>query len=162
MIYIYFLTLFLHQHFQVFCLALSYQQNFFWNKNINKNLSFACSFTVNAILYSFRSYDIVKMGRARNHGGTGGHGYFPLPGEKPDYNRHVINDKTLTSLLSKSKGLKTSNKEEVNVTAESTKVNIMTQVDQKTLHVKNIKERVKMVCLIFFPVLDVPKIDATM
>ena len=26
----------------------------------------------------------------------------------------------------------------------------------------DIKERVKMVCLIFFPVLDIPKIDATM
>ena len=40
------------------------------------------------------------MGRAaRNHGGTGGHGYFPLPGERPNYNRHVINDKTLISLV---------------------------------------------------------------
>ena len=28
--------------------------------------------------------------------------------------------------------------------------------------VYDIKERVKMVCLIFFPVLDIPKIDATM
>ena len=87
------------------------------------------------------------MGRARNHGETGGHGYFPLPREKPDYNRHVINDKTLKSLLSKSKGLKTSSIEEVNVTAESTKVKIMSQVDKKTLHVKSIEERVEILCL---------------
>ena len=40
------------------------------------------------------------MGRAaRNHGGTGGHGYFPLPGEKPNYNRHIIIDQTLLSLV---------------------------------------------------------------
>ena len=41
------------------------------------------------------------MGRAaRNHGGTGGHGCVPLPGERPNYNRHVMTDKTLLSLLS--------------------------------------------------------------
>ena len=40
------------------------------------------------------------MGRAaRNHGGTGGHGCFPMPGERPNYNRHVINDKALLSLV---------------------------------------------------------------
>ena len=49
----------------------------------------------------FRSYNKVKMGRAaRNHGGTGGHGCVPLPGERPNYNRHVMSDKTLLSLVS--------------------------------------------------------------
>ena len=41
------------------------------------------------------------MGRAaRNHGGTGGHGYVPLPGERPNYNQHVMTDKALLSLVS--------------------------------------------------------------
>ena len=36
------------------------------------------------------------MGRAaRNHGGTGGHGYFPLPGERPNYNNHIMQDMVL-------------------------------------------------------------------
>ena len=39
------------------------------------------------------------MGKARNHGGTGGHGYFPLPGERPNYNLHVIADKKLLNLV---------------------------------------------------------------
>ena len=41
------------------------------------------------------------MGRAaRNHGGTGGHGCVPLPGEHPNYNRHVMTDEALMSLVS--------------------------------------------------------------
>ena len=40
------------------------------------------------------------MGRpARNHGGTGGHGCQPLPGERPDFNRHVVSDKTLQKMV---------------------------------------------------------------
>ena len=40
------------------------------------------------------------MGRAaRNHGGTGGHGCVPLPGERPDFNRHVMSDTVLLSLV---------------------------------------------------------------
>ena len=40
------------------------------------------------------------MGRAaRNSGGTGGHGYFPLPGEKPNYNRHIMTDRALFGLV---------------------------------------------------------------
>ena len=40
------------------------------------------------------------MGRpARNHGGTGGHGCHPLPGERPDFNRHVVSDKTLQKMV---------------------------------------------------------------
>ena len=36
------------------------------------------------------------MGRAaRNHGGTLGHGYFPLPGERPNYNNHIMQDMVL-------------------------------------------------------------------
>ena len=46
------------------------------------------------------------MGRARNHGGTGGHGCVPLPGERPNYNRHVMTDKTLLSLVSMNDGKK--------------------------------------------------------
>ena len=39
------------------------------------------------------------MGRpARNHGGTGGHGCFPMPGERPNFNHHVLNDKELLKL----------------------------------------------------------------
>ena len=41
------------------------------------------------------------MGRAaRNHGGTGGHGCAPLPGERPNFNRHVMSDKSLLGLVS--------------------------------------------------------------
>ena len=40
------------------------------------------------------------MGRAaRNSGGTGGHGYFPLLGEKPNYNRHIMTDRVLFGLV---------------------------------------------------------------
>ena len=39
------------------------------------------------------------MGKARNHGGTGGHGYFPLPGERPNYNLHVMADRKLLNLV---------------------------------------------------------------
>ena len=40
------------------------------------------------------------MGKAaRNHGGTGGHGYFPLPGEKRNYNRHILTDANLFGLV---------------------------------------------------------------
>ena len=40
------------------------------------------------------------MGRpARNHGGTGGHGCLPLPGERPNYSHHVMKDKTLQTLV---------------------------------------------------------------
>lgn len=43
------------------------------------------------------------MGRpARNHGGTGGHGYLPLPGERPNFHRHLLKDMTLTSLVKSS------------------------------------------------------------
>lgn len=43
------------------------------------------------------------MGRpARNHGGTGGHGCLPLPGERPNFHRHLLKDKTLTTLVKSS------------------------------------------------------------
>jgi hypothetical protein len=42
----------------------------------------------------------ADMGRpARNHGGTGGHGCLPLTGERPNYNHHVLKDKTLLTLV---------------------------------------------------------------
>ena len=45
------------------------------------------------------------MGRAaRNHGGTGGHGYFPLAGERPNYNLHVLKDRALYSLVNNNHG----------------------------------------------------------
>ena len=44
------------------------------------------------------------MGRpARNHGGTGGHGCHPLPGERPNFNHHVISDKTLQKMVKNAK-----------------------------------------------------------
>ena len=47
------------------------------------------------------------MGRAaRNHGGTGGHGCFPLPGERPNFNHHIITDKALLSLVQGSNRIK--------------------------------------------------------
>ena len=46
------------------------------------------------------------MGKARNHGGTGGHGYFPLPGERPNYNHHVVADKELLNLVTNKDGNK--------------------------------------------------------
>ena len=40
------------------------------------------------------------MGRAaRNHGGTGGHGCLPMPGERPNFNRHVMSDQDLQYLV---------------------------------------------------------------
>ena len=40
------------------------------------------------------------MGRAaRNHRGTGGHGYFPSSGERPNYNQHIISDQALLDLV---------------------------------------------------------------
>ena len=40
------------------------------------------------------------MGRpARNHGVTGGHGCHPLPGQRPNYNHHVLWDKTLQKMV---------------------------------------------------------------
>ena len=40
------------------------------------------------------------MGRpARNHGGTLGHGCLPLPGVRPNFNHHVLPDKTLQRLV---------------------------------------------------------------
>ena len=40
------------------------------------------------------------MGRpARNHGGTGGRGCLPFPGERPNFNNHVMSDKTLQNLV---------------------------------------------------------------
>ena len=43
------------------------------------------------------------MGRpARNFGGTGGHGCLPLPGERPNFHRHLLKDKTLTTLVKSS------------------------------------------------------------
>ena len=40
------------------------------------------------------------MGRpARNHGGTGGRGYVPLPGERPNFNYHVLDDTKLQNLV---------------------------------------------------------------
>ena len=43
------------------------------------------------------------MGRpARNSGGTRGHGYLPLAGQRFDWNCHTISDKTLTELVSQS------------------------------------------------------------
>ena len=44
------------------------------------------------------------MGRpARNHGGTGGHGCHPSPGERPNFNQHVISDKTLQKMVKNAK-----------------------------------------------------------
>ena len=44
------------------------------------------------------------MGRpARNHGGTGGHGCPPLPGERPNINCHVLSDKTLLTMVQDTK-----------------------------------------------------------
>lgn len=49
------------------------------------------------------------MGRpARNYGGTLGHGCLPLPGETPNFNRHVLEDKKLQRLVSKTIGNKRS------------------------------------------------------
>lgn len=43
------------------------------------------------------------MGRpARNHGGTGGHGCLPLPGERPNFNHHILDDKKLQKLVQNS------------------------------------------------------------
>ena len=56
------------------------------------------------------------MGRAaRNHGGTGGHGYFPLPGERTNYNHHIIQDTVLFNTV----------KNNVKKQVESYKLNIV-------------------------------------
>jgi hypothetical protein len=64
----------------------------------------------------FRYYKKAEMGRAaRNHGGTGGHGYFPLAGERPNYNLHVLNDRALYSLVNNNHG-KIPSKEQLRTT----------------------------------------------
>ena len=50
------------------------------------------------------------MGRpARNYGGTLGHGCLPLPGEAPNFNRHVLEDKKLQGLVPRTTWKKRSN-----------------------------------------------------
>ena len=49
--------------------------------------------------FLFQNLLQIPMGRARNHGGTGGHGCLPLPGERPNFNRHVMSDKDLLYLV---------------------------------------------------------------
>lgn len=39
-------------------------------------------------------------GPARNRGGTRGHGYIPLQGQKPNWNQHILSDKKLGKLIS--------------------------------------------------------------
>ena len=51
--------------------------------------------TVTNLFLNFRYYKATMGRAARNHGGTGGHGCVPLPGERPNFNRHIISDKTL-------------------------------------------------------------------
>ena len=54
----------------------------------------------NSLILSFRSYYKLPMGRAaRNNGGTGGHGCHPMPGERPNFNRHVLSDQDLKSIV---------------------------------------------------------------
>ena len=38
-------------------------------------------------------------GAARNSGGTRGHGYMPLAGQKTNWNHHIVSDKTLVGLV---------------------------------------------------------------
>ena len=65
------------------------------------------------------------MGRAaRNYGGTGGHGYLPLPGERPNYNRHVIQDKVLFNMV----------KNSVQKQGGSTKLKILKQRSNEAPH----------------------------
>ena len=42
-------------------------------------------------------------GAARNHGGTRGHGCPPLPGDRPNVNRHTLNDSTIFSMVKNKK-----------------------------------------------------------
>ena len=42
-------------------------------------------------------------GAARNHGGTRGHGCSPLPGDRPNVNRHTLNDSTIISMVKNKK-----------------------------------------------------------
>ena len=51
-------------------------------------------------------------GGARNHGGTRGHGCFPLPGEQANFNLHTLSDKKLFKVINcseKNKEKQTSN-----------------------------------------------------
>ena len=69
-------------------------------------------------IFYFQIQQTFEMGRAaRNHGGTGGHGYFPLPGERPNYNHHVIQDNVLFNTV----------KNNVKKQGESTKLKIVKQ-----------------------------------
>ena len=55
---------------------------------------------IKCINFAFRYSYYKAMGRpARNYGGTLGHGCLPLPGVRPNYNHHVISDKTLQRLV---------------------------------------------------------------
>ena len=67
--------------------------------SVLQNGYYFIDFSINFIS-CFRYYKIAKMGKARNHGGTGGHGVSPMIGERPNYNRHVMGDKVLLGLVS--------------------------------------------------------------
>ena len=42
-------------------------------------------------------------GAARSHGGTRGHGYIPLQGERPNFNFHTLSDNTLSKIVKSNK-----------------------------------------------------------
>ena len=45
-------------------------------------------------------------GGTRNHGGTRGHGCFPLPGEKANLNLHILSDRKLFKVINCSEKIK--------------------------------------------------------
>ena len=51
------------------------------------------------IQFTFRYYKAIMGRPARNHGGTGGHGCHPLPGERPNFHHHIVSDKTLQKMV---------------------------------------------------------------
>ena len=90
----------------------------------------------------FRYYKKAEMGRAaRNHGGTGGHGYFPLAGERPNYNLHVLKDRALYSLVNNNQG-KIPSKEQL---VESSKKNNQHSMKAEILDVKSTSNKDNMV-----------------
>ena len=80
------------------------------------------------------------MGKAaRNHGGTGGHGCVPLPGERPNFNQHVLGDQVLLRLVNQKKQPEVASKLPIpSKYLQEASITMLTKLKiQKTQNIKN-------------------------
>ena len=79
-------------------------------------------------------------GKARNHGGTRGHGCSPKPGERPNFNIHTLSDINLLKIvkISKKSSMTDPADQKIIVMKELPKISNERYLKKKTLnfHVK--------------------------